>query len=92
MQCYQYLAAITAVSNTIDNLPGTRHKMPHSVIANWMEENGIEAEDILQRSRPSSWTWSSTTSRRFRTRHNRFLKLADCPHNRAAGGDTVIGT
>jgi hypothetical protein len=69
MQCYQYLAAITAVSNTIDNLPGTRHKMPHSVIANWMEENG-----------------------RFRTRHNRFLKLADCPHNRAAGGDTVIGT
>jgi hypothetical protein len=40
MQCYQYLAAITAVSNTIDNLPGTRHKMPHSVIANWMEENG----------------------------------------------------
>ena len=48
MQCYQYLAAITAVSNTIDNLPGTRHKMPHSVIANWMEENGIEAEDILR--------------------------------------------
>lgn len=47
MQCYQYLAAITAVSNTIDNLPGIRHKMPHSVIANWMEENGIEAEDIL---------------------------------------------
>lgn len=47
MQCYQYLAAITAVSNTIDNLPGTRHKMPHSVIANWMVENGIEAEDIL---------------------------------------------
>ena len=47
MQCYQYLAAITAVSNTIDNLPGTRHKMPYSVIANWIEENGIEAEDIL---------------------------------------------
>ncbi len=47
MQCYQYLAAITAVSNAIDNLPGTRHKMPHSVVANWMEENGIEAEDIL---------------------------------------------
>jgi hypothetical protein len=22
--------------------------MPHSVIANWMEENGIEAEDILR--------------------------------------------
>ncbi len=52
MQCYQYLAAITAVSNTIDNLPGTRHRMPHSVIADWMEENGIEAEDILLVSGP----------------------------------------
>jgi hypothetical protein len=47
MQCYQYLAAITAVSNTIETLPAVRHRLPHSVIADWMEENGIEAEDLL---------------------------------------------
>lgn len=47
MQCYQYLAAITAVSNTIETLPGTRHKLPHCVIADWMEENDIEPEDVL---------------------------------------------
>jgi hypothetical protein len=52
MQCYQYLAAITAVSNTIDNLPGTRHKMPHSVIANWMEENGAIVVDLVEHNQP----------------------------------------
>lgn len=47
MQCYQYLAAITAISNTIETLPGTRYKLPHSVIADWMEENDIEPEELL---------------------------------------------
>ncbi len=47
MQCYRYLAAITAVSNSIETLPGTRHKLPHCVIADWMEENGIEPDDVL---------------------------------------------
>ncbi|MDH3390133.1 MAG: hypothetical protein OEN02_19775 [Gammaproteobacteria bacterium] len=47
MQCYQYLAAITAVSSTIETLPGCRHKLPHCVITDWMEENGIEPDDVL---------------------------------------------
>jgi len=47
MQCYQHLAATIAVSNTPESLPGIRHKLPFSVIANWMDENGIEVEDIL---------------------------------------------
>lgn len=47
MQCYQYLAAITAVSNTIETLPGIQHKLPYSVIADWMAENDIEPEDVL---------------------------------------------
>lgn len=50
MQCYEYFAAITAVANTIDTLPGTEHRLPYSVIADWMEENGIEPEDLLQQS------------------------------------------
>jgi hypothetical protein len=51
MQCYQYLAAITAVANTIESIPGVHHKLPHSVIAEWMAENEIEAEDVLFASR-----------------------------------------
>ncbi len=48
MQSYRYLAATTAVSNAIDSLPQTRHKLPYSVVADWMEAHEIEAEDILQ--------------------------------------------
>jgi hypothetical protein len=51
MQCYQYLAAITAVANTLDSIPGIDHKLPHSVIADWMAVNDIEAEDVLNASR-----------------------------------------
>ena len=47
MQCYQYLAAITAVANTIESIPGIQHKLPHSVIADWLAQNNIEAEDVL---------------------------------------------
>lgn len=48
MHCYQYLAAITAAANTLETLPGIPHKPPHSVIADWMEENDIEPEMLLQ--------------------------------------------
>ena len=47
MQCYQYLATTIAVSNTLESLPGIRHKLPLSLIANWMDENRIEADDVL---------------------------------------------
>jgi hypothetical protein len=47
MQCYQYLAALTAVANTIESIPGIPHKLPHSVIAEWMADNDIEAQDVL---------------------------------------------
>ena len=47
MQCYQHLAATIAVSNSLESLPGIRHKLPLSVIADWMEENRIEVEDVL---------------------------------------------
>ena len=51
MHCYQYLAAITAVANTMESIPGIQHKLPHGVIADWMAENGIETQDVLCASR-----------------------------------------
>ena len=48
MHCYQYLAAVNAVANSIESFPDTEQKLPYSVVADWMEENGIEPEDILQ--------------------------------------------
>jgi len=47
MHCYQYLAAVNAVATTIESCPGAGKKLPYSVVADWMEENGIEPEDIL---------------------------------------------
>lgn len=47
MQCYEYLAAVTAVANAIDTIPGERHRMPYSVVADWMAQNNIETEDLL---------------------------------------------
>ena len=47
MQCYEYLAAITAVAKALETLPGIDRKLPPSVIADWMAVNDIEAEDVL---------------------------------------------
>ena len=47
MHCYQYLAAVNAVAKTIESCPGESQTLPYSVIADWMEENGIEPEDVL---------------------------------------------
>ncbi len=47
MQDYQYLVAITAVTDALDSLPQAPNKLPHSVVADWLEEQGIDAEDIL---------------------------------------------
>ncbi len=46
MQCYQYLAAVTAVANALEAFPETRRKLPLSAIADWMAENDIEPEDL----------------------------------------------
>jgi uncharacterized Zn finger protein len=50
MQCYRYLAATAAVANTLEKVPGIQHRLPHSVIADWMAENDIEADEILSAS------------------------------------------
>lgn len=56
MQCYQYLAAVIAFANTIESLPGKRQKLPYGVIADWMEENDIEPEDLLRVTGPEART------------------------------------
>jgi len=36
MQCYQYLAATVAVANAVERTPGIQHRLPLSLIADWM--------------------------------------------------------
>jgi len=47
MHCYRYLAAVSAVADTIESCSGSGQKLPYSVVADWMEETGIDADEIL---------------------------------------------
>ena len=47
MQCYKYLAATISIAKVLESIPGPSHKLPFSVVADWMDENNIEAEDVL---------------------------------------------
>ena len=47
MHCYRYLAAVSAVANTIETCCSSGQKLPYSVVADWMEENGIDADEVL---------------------------------------------
>lgn len=47
MHCYRYLAAVTRVADSIEALPATETRIPLGVIADWMEEQGIEADEVL---------------------------------------------
>ena len=50
MQCYQFLAATIAVARTVDSMPGTAHQLPYGVIANWMADNDIDTDELLNAS------------------------------------------
>ena len=47
MQCYQYLASTISIANALESIPGAPKKLPLSIVADWMEENNINAEDFL---------------------------------------------
>ncbi|MDJ0779748.1 MAG: hypothetical protein QNJ85_17900 [Gammaproteobacteria bacterium] len=47
MHCYQTLAATTLVARTIDSLQDSPSFLPPAALADWMETNGIEIEDVL---------------------------------------------
>lgn len=50
MQCYHFLAATIAVARTVDSIPDIAHQLPYGVIANWMIENEIDTEELLNAS------------------------------------------
>ena len=47
MQCYQYLASTLTIANALEKIPGAPKKLPPSVVADWMDENHIEADDAF---------------------------------------------
>ncbi len=47
MQCYKYLAATISIANALESISGPSPRLPLGVVANWMDENNIEAEDVL---------------------------------------------
>jgi (p)ppGpp synthase/HD superfamily hydrolase len=47
MHCYRYLAATMRIADTLESLPETEDPIPLGVLADWMEENGIEADEVL---------------------------------------------
>ena len=50
MQNYRYLASIMSVSKALESIPGVPQKLPPNVVAEWMEENHLDAEDVLRSS------------------------------------------
>jgi len=48
MQCYQYLASTLSVANALETLPDAPQKLPLAVVADWMEENGLDAQEVLR--------------------------------------------
>ena len=47
MHCYRYLAAVARIADSIESLPATESRIPLSVIADWMEDHGIEPDEVL---------------------------------------------
>ena len=47
MQCLKTYAATLIVANYLESMPGYDRKLPHAAIADWMDQNDIEAEDVL---------------------------------------------
>ena len=50
MHNYRYLASIMSVANALEAIPGTPRKLPPNVVADWMEENDLDAEAVLEAS------------------------------------------
>ena len=50
MQNYRYLASIMSVMNALEAIPEAPKKLPPNVVADWMEENHLDAEDVLESS------------------------------------------
>ena len=47
MQGYKTYAATMIIANYLEITPGYGRKLPHAAIADWMAQNDIEPEDVL---------------------------------------------
>ncbi|HKJ52673.1 MAG TPA: hypothetical protein VKB27_14300 [Gammaproteobacteria bacterium] len=47
MQCYRYLASTLSIANALEKIPGAPKKLPPSVVADWMDENYIDADEAF---------------------------------------------
>jgi len=47
MQCIKTYAATLIVANYLESMPEYGRKLPHAAIADWMDQNNIEPEDVL---------------------------------------------
>ncbi len=72
MQCYKTYAATTIIADYLEVMPEIGRKLPHSAISEWMAQNDIEPEDVL-----------NTTPQSLKTR---LAKLIDqsCPRQPSA--------
>ena len=48
MQNYRYLASIMSVTKALESIPGIAKQLPPNVVADWMEQNHLEAEEVLE--------------------------------------------
>ena len=48
MQCYRYLASAQSVANALEAIPDAPKKLPLNVVADWMEENGLDSEELFR--------------------------------------------
>ena len=47
MQCYKTYAATLIIASYLEIMPEYGRKLPHAQITDWMEQNDIEPEDVL---------------------------------------------
>ena len=47
MQCLKTYAATLIVADYLESMPEYGRKLPHAAIADWMDHNDIEPQDVL---------------------------------------------
>ena len=47
MQCFKTYAAALIIADYLASIPECGRKLPHATVADWMEQNDIEPEDVL---------------------------------------------
>ena len=59
MQCFKTYAATLIIAGYLDSMSESCRKLPHAAIADWMEQNDIEPEDVLNTTPQAIKKWLS---------------------------------